>query len=384
MPLQIPYNHQTIDEDDIRAVSEALRSDLLTTGPLVEKFERAVTDFVGVDSGVAVCNGTAALHAAMAAIGIKPEDEVIVPAITFVATANCVIFMGGKPVIADVTPGDLLLDPEQVEAKITPRTKAIIAVDYAGQPCDYDTLGDIAKRHGLLLVDDACHALGAAYKGRKAGALADISVFSFHPVKQITTGEGGMVLTENRELAEKARRFRNHGITTDHNQRAEHGTWYYEMTELGYNYRITDFQCALGISQLQKIPAWQARRHEIAARYGEALAELPGINPLAVSPDVNHAYHLYVIRLDPAITGISRKAAFQAFREAGIGVNVHYIPVHLQPFYRKKFGYKRGDCPVAEDAYEQIISLPMFPGLLDTEIDRVIQAVHIITREHSR
>lgn len=374
----IPYSRQSIEDDDIKAVCEVLRSDMLTTGPLVEKFEQAVANFVGANFGVALCNGTAALHAVMAAIGVESGDEVIVPAMTFAATANCVVFMGGKPVITDVTPGALLLDPEQVETKITPRTKAIIAVDYAGQPCDYDALKNIAERHGLFLIDDACHALGAEYKKKRIGSLVDLSVFSFHPVKQITTGEGGMVLTDNRKLAEKARRFRNHGITTDHNQRAEHGTWYYEMTELGYNYRITDFQCALGISQLQKLPAWQARRHEIAARYDEALARLPGINPLAVSPDVSHAYHLYVVRLDPAITGISRKTAFQSLREAGIGVNVHYIPVHLHPFYQKNFGYREGDCPVAEEAYNQIISLPIFPAMIDNEIDKVIQAVRAI------
>lgn len=371
----IPYSRQTIDDDDINAVCEVLRSDMLTTGPLVEKFEQTLAGLAGADFGIAVCNGTAALHAAMAAIGVGPGDEVIVPAMTFAATANCAVFMGGRPVITDVAPDTLLLDPIQVEKKITPRTKAIITVDYAGQPCDYDAFEAIAERHGLLLVDDACHALGAEYKGRKTGTLADITAFSFHPVKPITTGEGGMALTNHSEFAEKIQRFRNHGITTDHRQRTEHGTWHYEMTELGYNYRITDFQCALGISQLKKLPAWQARRQEIAARYDEAFAGLPGVNPLAVSPDVNHVYHLYVIRLDPAITGLTRETAFQALREADIGANVHYIPVHLHPFYQKNFGYRRGDCPVAEEAYEQIISLPIFPGMSDENISKVTKTV---------
>lgn len=371
----IPYSRQTIEDDDIKAVCEVLRSDMLTTGPLVEKFEQAVANFVGADFGVALCNGTAALHATMATIGIKPGDEVIVPAMTFAATANCVVFMGGKPVITDVTPGALLLDPEQVEAKITPQTKAIIAVDYAGQPCDYDALKNIAKRHGLFLIDDACHALGAEYKKKRIGALVDLSVFSFHPVKQITTGEGGMVTTNNPEFAEKIRRFRNHGITTDHHQRTEGGTWYYEMTDLGYNYRITDFQCALGISQLKKLPAWHARRLEIAAQYDKAFADLAGITPLSVSPDITHAYHLYVVRIDLERTGVSRRAAFQAFRNAGIGVNVHYLPVHLHPFYRNNFGYNKGDCPVAEQAYEQIISLPIYPTMTDENTEKVIKTV---------
>ncbi len=222
----------------------------------------------------------------------------IVPTMTFAATANAVVFQGGRPVFADVLPNTLLIDPSQVEAKITSRTKAIVAVDYAGQPCDYDALRAIADRHHLILIADACHSLGAEYKGRKVGTLADLTVFSFHPVKHITTGEGGMVVTEKPEYAEKMRRFRNHGISTDHRQRTEDGTWFYEMTDLGYNYRLTDFQCALGLSQLRKLPGWIARRREIAREYDLAFAKLRAIKPLDTSSDITHAYHLYVIRLE--------------------------------------------------------------------------------------
>jgi UDP-4-amino-4,6-dideoxy-N-acetyl-beta-L-altrosamine transaminase len=365
----IPYGRQSIDEEDIRAVAEVLRSDWLTTGPAVDRFERAVAEFTGARHAVAVTNGTAALHAAVHALGIGPGDEVIVPPMTFAATANAVVFQGGTPVFADVDPATLLLDPAEVERKITPRTKAVIPVDYAGQPCDYDCLRAIARRYGLALVADACHSLGAKYKGRCAGALADMSAFSFHPVKHITTGEGGMVTTDDAALAARLRRFRNHGIGADHRQRSEAGSWYYEMEELGYNYRLSDIQCALGTSQLRKLPGWIARRHEIAAAYAAALPW----KPLAVRPDVCHAWHLYVVQAPG-----DRAAAFRALRDAGIGVNVHYVPVHLHPFYRRRFGTGPGLCPVAEQAYERLLSLPMYPGMRDADIEQVIAAVRSV------
>jgi perosamine synthetase len=240
----MPYGRQVIDETDIEAVVQVLRSDWLTTGPRVEEFEQAVARCVDAPYAVAVSNGTAALHAAMYAIGVGPGDEVIVPAMTFAATANSVVYQGGTPVFADVEPQTLLLDPLQVAAKITPRTKAVVAVDYAGQPCDYTALRDIVEKHGVLLIADACHALGASCEGKPVGSLADLTVFSFHPVKHITTGEGGMVVTAHAELAARMRLFRNHGISSDHRQRHQLGTWYYEMTDLGYNYRLTDLQCA--------------------------------------------------------------------------------------------------------------------------------------------
>ncbi len=282
------FKAQNISKRDIQAVVEVLQSDWLTTGPKVREFERTFADFVGAKEAVAVSNGTAALHAAMFALDIHCGDEVLMPAITFAATANCVVYQGGTPVFIDVNPGTLLLDPAALGENITPRTKAIIAVDYAGQPCDYDALRIIAGKHNLALVADACHALGGKYKNRAVGTLADLNTFSLHPVKNMTTGEGGVITTDDRELAEKMRRFRNHGINSDHREREAHGTWYYEMTNLGYNYRLTDFQCALGMSQLQRLRKWIARRQKVAAKYRSAFAETPQVEPLAVSNDVSN------------------------------------------------------------------------------------------------
>lgn len=380
----LPYGRQSIDEEDIAAVVEVLRSDWLTTGPKVGEFERALAEFVGVREAVAVSNGTAALHAAMYALGIGPGDEVIVPPMTFAATANCVVYQGGTPVFVDVEPGTLLIDPNQVEAKITPRTKAIIAVDYAGQPCDYDRLRAIVQSHGLKLVADACHALGASYRGRQVGSLADLSVFSFHPVKHITTGEGGMITTDDPALAERMRVFRNHGITSDHRQREQQGSWFYEMVDLGYNYRLTDVQCVLGMSQLRKLPGWLARRREIARQYDAAFAGMPAVEPLAVRPGVVHAYHLYMIRLDLARLQPTRAEVFAALRAEGIGVNVHYVPVHLHPFYRERFGTRPGLCPVAEAAYEELVTLPVFPGMGDADVADVTAAVAKVVEAYSR
>jgi len=304
---------------------------------------------------------------------------------TFAASANCVVFQGGTPVFADVDPDTLLLDPAQVETKITPRTKAIIAVDYTGQPCDYDVLRAIADQHDLTLVADACHAVGGSYKKRPVGSLANLSTFSFHPVKHITTGEGGIITTDDPELAQRMRIFRNHGITSDHRQREQQGSWFYEMVDLGYNYRLTDFQCALGISQLLKLPGWVARRQEIARRYDAAFVEMPAVGQLGVRDYVSHAYHLYVIRLDLAQLRVTRADVFSALRAEGIGVNVHYIPVHLHPFYRERFGTGPGLCPVAEAAYERLISLPMFPAMTDKEVGNVIMAVSkVISAYHTQ
>ena len=372
MTFMIPYGRQFIDEDDINAVVEVLRSDWLTTGPKIEAFEKALAGFVEAKCAVAVSSGTAALHCAMYSLGIGPGDEVIVPPITFAATANCVVFQGGTPVFADVDPETLLLDPAQAESRISPRTKAIIAVDYAGQPCDYDRLREIADRHGLYLVADGCHALGAEYRGRRVGSIADITAFSFHPVKHISTGEGGMVTTDRSDLAERARLFRNHGISTDFREREEKGSWFYEMVDLGYNYRITDFQCALGISQLQKLPFFLQQRREIARNYDEALRNVSGIIPLGRRDDILHAYHLYVIRIDANSGRKDRSRVFQELRSREIGVNVHYVPVHLHPFYQKHFGTSSGNCPVAEEAYGQILSLPIWPGMTDDHVEKII------------
>ena len=371
----IPYGRQSIDEEDIRAVVEVLRSDWLTTGPKVAEFEQAFADFIGVKQAVAVSNGTAALHAAMFALEIGPGDEVIVPSMTFAATANCVVFQGATPVFADVEPDTLLIRPAEIEAKITSRSKAIIAVDYAGHPADYDAIRSIADKHGLAVVADACHALGASYKGRAAGSLADLSVFSFHPVKHITTGEGGMITTDDEKLAQKMRIFRNHGISSEFRERERQGSWFYEMVELGYNYRISDIQCALGIGQLRKLPDFLARRRDIAARYNQYFSSIPAVEPLNTREGVQHAYHLYVVKVNFLQCGVERKDFFRKMRERGIRVNVHYIPVHLHPFYRRKFNTGPGLCPTAEEQYEKITSLPIYPAMKDSEIEQVTSAV---------
>jgi perosamine synthetase len=348
---------------------------------MVGEFERRFCEAVGAREAVAVCNGTAALHAAVFACGIGPGDEVIVPAMTFAASANAVVYQGGTPVFADVDADTLLISPEDVERKISTQTRAIVAVDYAGQPCDYDALKTIAARHNLRTIDDASHAVGGAYKGRQVGTLADLNTFSFHPVKHMTTGEGGMITTDDKAFAGRMRTFRNHGITTDHRQREERGSWAYEMVDLGYNYRITDFQCALGISQLGRLRESVARRQAIARKYDDAFAAVPAIDPLATRPDASHAYHLYVIRLALDRLAVGRAEIFKALRDERLGVNVHYLPVHLHPFYRERFGTHAGMCPVAEAAYERIISLPMFPGMTDQDVDRVIETVsHAVSR----
>ena len=380
----IPYGRQWVGEEDIQAVVEVLCSDWLTTGPLVEKFEAAVAEFVGAEHAVAISNGTAALHASVYAAGIGPGDEVIVPAMTFAASANCAIYQGATPAFADVDPETLLLDPRQVAERLTPRTKAVVAVDYAGQPCDYDALREITERHGLVLIDDACHAIGGGYRGRAVGTLADLNTFSFHPVKHITTGEGGAVTTNDAEMARRLRLFRNHGITTDHRQREKQGSWFYEMVDLGYNYRLTDIQCALGISQLGRLRGWVARRREIARRYDEAFAGLTSVNPLGVRADVSHAYHIYVVRLNLERLTTDRAGVFKRLRAEGVGVNVHYIPVHLHPFYRERFGTGPGLCPVAEAAYERILTLPLFPAMSDEDVEAVITAVRGIEDAFAR
>ncbi len=373
--IVIPYGKQFLDEADVEAVVEVLRSDWLTTGPKVGEFERAFAESVGAREAVAVSSGTAALHAAVFALGIGPGDEVIVPPMTFAASANCVVYQGGTPVFADVCPETLLIDPASAASKITERTRAVIAVDFAGQPCDYDALRAIAEPRGIPVLADACHSLGGADKGRPVGTLGRLNAFSFHPVKHITSGEGGMVTTDDPDLAGRMRSFRNHGISADFRQRDRQGSWFYEMTALGYNYRITDFQCALALSQLRKLPQWLARRREIARRYDEAFAGLAAARPLAVRAGASHAWHLYVIRLEPAALRTGRAGIFGALRAEGIGVNVHYIPVHLHPYYRERFGTGPGLCPDAEAAYERILSLPLFPRMSDDDVHRVVAAV---------
>jgi perosamine synthetase len=369
----LPYGRQHIDDADIAAVVDVLKSDWLTTGPKVAEFERAFAEFVGAEHAVAVSNGTAALHAAMFALGIGPGDEVIVPPMTFAASANCVVYQGGIPVFADVEPDTLLLDPAQVKAKITPRTRAIISVDYAGQPCDYDALRAIAERHGLALLADACHSLGGTYNGRRVGTLADLSAFSFHPVKHITTGEGGMITTHSASLAPRLRRFRTHGINSDSHIREQQGSWFYEMVELGYNYRMTDIQSALGRSQLKKLPHFLGHRRMLARLYYEKLSDIEWLQ--LPQPGDSSAWHLYVVRLKEGQLRANRAEVYAALRAENVGVNVHYIPVHLHPYYQQRFGYKPGDFPVAETAYAQAITLPLHHMMSGDDVDSVVKAL---------
>jgi len=370
---QIPYGRQSIDENDVFAACTVIRSEWLTTGPKITEFEQLLAEYVGVKYGVAVSNGTAALHCAMYAIDIQPGDEVIVSPITFIATANSIIYQGATPVFVDVSPETLLIDPDKIEEKITDKTKAIIAVDYAGHPCDYDRLKKISNKYNIALIADACHALGAEYKGKRVGSLADITVFSFHPVKHITTGEGGMLTTNSYKYVEKIKSFRNHGIDMDFRERSKKSLWNYEMIELGYNYRITDIQCALGISQLSKLDFFIKKRHEIAAVYNRFFKSVKDITPISVLNNCHHAYHLYVIKINSS-SRINRHDLFNLLRKAGIGVNVHYKPVYWHLYY-KKLGYLHGICPQAEKAYTSILSLPIFPGLTDSLIKYITETL---------
>lgn len=367
----LPYGKQEIGDADIKAVVEALCSGWLTTGPRVSEFEKAFAAHCGAAEGVAVNSGTAALHSAIRALRIQPGDEVIVPALTFAASANAALYEGGVPVFADVEADTLLIDPVSVAMKITPKTRAIVAVDYAGQPADYDALRELALGRGIALIADACHAPGATYKGRKTGTLADISCFSFHPVKHLTTCEGGMAVTGDTGMAAHMRRFRNHGIDSDHRSREAKGAHAYDMAELGYNYRLPDVQCALGMAQLARLSGWVAARQHIAALYDEALAGLAEVTPLKTRADRTNAYHLYVVKLTD---GVDRDQAFARLRAEGIGANVHYAPVYLHSYYQSR-GYKSGIAPVAEAASRQILTLPMFPAMTEGDVARVASAL---------
>lgn len=370
----LPYGHQQIDDEDIQSVVEVLRSDWITTGPKIAEFEEAVATHVEARHAVSFSSGTAALHGAAYAAGLKFGDEAITTPMTFCATANCILYQGATPVFADVSPDTLNIDPEDIAKRITNKTKAIIPVDYAGHPADLESIIELAQENKLTVIEDACHALGATYKGRQVGGICDMTVFSFHPVKHITTGEGGMVTTNDGDLAEKLRLFRSHGIAGDARQRQAKGQWYYEMVDLGYNYRLTDIGCALGLSQLKKLGDNLTRRREVAARYRTALEDIPGIILPQVRRDVIPSWHLYPVRLHTTHLGGKRREIFSALRAENIGVNVHYIPVHTHPYYRQRFCYRGGEYPVAEAAYEALISLPMFHGMTDQDVADVIDA----------
>lgn len=373
---RLSYGRQIIDAADAEAVTAALFSDWLTTGPRVEEFEKAWAGFCHARESVAVANGTVALHAAVAALGIGPGDSVIVTPMTFAASVNCVLYAGAEPLFADVDPETLLMDPSSVAKVVAQnrgkRIQAIIPVDYAGHPCDYDAIR--AASPGIPVIADACHSPGATYRDRPVGTLGDLNCFSFHPVKHLTTGEGGAVTTDNAGLAKKMREFRNHGIDSDHRQRAEKGVWAYDMKSLGCNYRLTDIQCALGLSQLGKLPNWIAKRRELANLYRSLLATVPGVEPLGIAPWANPSWHLFVVRIRPEFT-LGRDDVFVRLREKNIEVNVHYPPVHLFTYYRERFGFGPGLCPAAEQAAGEILTLPLWAGMEDADVLRVVQAL---------
>jgi perosamine synthetase len=380
----LPYGRQSIGEEDIQAVVDVLRSDWLTTGPKVAEFEEALASWVGAKHAVSFSSGTAALHGAAFAAGLRAGDEAITTPMTFAATANCVLYQGATPIFADVSADTLNLDPEQIAARITPRSRAVLPVDYSGHPADLDAIQELAAKNGLIVIEDASHALGAEYKGRRAGSIADMTVFSFHPVKHLATGEGGMVTTDRADFAETLRQFRNHGISSDARQRQSLGQWHYEMVLLGFNYRLTDIACALGLSQLRKLEGNLSRRREVAARYAVAFGELQAVTLPAVRANVNPAWHLYPIRLNLEKLSADRGKIFRALRAENIGVNVHYIPVHLHPYYRDRFGDHAGEYPIAEDAYERLMSLPMFHGMSDGDVEDVIAAVKKVIGSFAR
>ena len=381
---QIPYATQWIEEDDILAVADALRSSNLTQGPLVEEFEKSIAQYCGAKYAVAVNSGTSALHIACLAAGISEGDEVITSANTFVASANCVLYCGGKPVFADIEPGTALIDPVDIRKKLTKKTRAIIPVHFAGQPADMEEIGKIAKQNKLITIEDAAHAIGAKYRLKnsqdwvKVGSCfhSDITILSFHAVKQLTTGEGGMALTNDHNLYEKLMFFRSHGITRSIKYMKEtEGPWYYEMHELGFNYRLTDIQCALGTNQLKKLDTFIARRKEIAKMYDDAFSEIEQIDFIKEKEGFDSSRHLYAILVK------NRRNIFNwLIAETNIQVNVHYIPVYFHPYYRR-LGYERGLCPMAEEYYSRAISIPMFPKLANDEVEYVIGKIRTVVED---
>lgn len=376
----IPYGKQHIDNKDISEIVKILKSDWLTQGPKIKEFEKAVAKYCDAKYAVVVSSGTAALHAAYSVAGMGFGDEVIISSLNFAAASNIIAIIGGKPVFVDIQKDTLNMEFKNLEKKITRKTKAIIPVDFAGHPCDLDEIMRIAKKHNLLVIEDAAHALGSEYRGRKIGSIADMTIFSFHPVKLITTGEGGMILTNNRKFYNKLKKFRHHGIVKKPNK----GGWYYEIEEPGLNIRITDMQCALGLNQFRKLEKFIKKRREIVAEYNNAFKNINGIIIPSEREYVKSSYHLYIIQLDLNIIKTSRKKIFEELQKRNIGVQVHYVPLHLQPFYRKKFGYKKGDFPIIENYYKGAITLPLFPKMTDVQIEKVIKTVKEIIKFYKK
>lgn len=382
---KIFYGHQYIDEDDIRAVVDVLKSDYLTCGPKITELERKLCELTGAKYAVVCCNGTAALHIAALSAGVGEGDEVITTPITFAASANCALYCGARPVFVDIDPETYNIDPKKVEEAVTPRTKAVVAVDYTGQSADLAPLLKICREHNLTLIEDGAHVIGTKYKGQMNGSIADMTMFSFHPVKTVTGGEGGVILTNEEALYKKLLLFRSHGITRDA-QQMEHepdGPWYYEQVDLGYNYRMTDMQAALIISQLDKLPMFVRRRKEIVARYNEAFSDMPELFVQQEIPESDTTRHLYILRIVPEKLSIDRKKFFEALGAENVCCNVHYIPVYYFPYY-EKLGYSKGLCPNAEKLYEEIITLPLYYAMSDADVESVIEAVKKIVEFYRR
>lgn len=391
--MELPYGKQWIDEDDIRAVVDVLHSDFITQGPGIKEFEKALADECGAGYAVAVNSGTAALHIACLAAGIGKGHELITSPNTFVASANCALYCGAKPVFADIDPDTYDVLPGEIGRKINERTLAVVPVHFAGQSCDMDAVREEVtageQRHGskIFIIEDACQALGSSYKGKKTGSCAysDMTVTSFHPVKHITTGEGGAVFTNDEQLYKKLLVFRNHGITKNpeelvYSEQAFHAPehmnpWYYEQVELGYNYRITDIQSALGLSQLKKLPKFYGRRREIVEMYNDAFRGMEHVQTPFESDDCDSNFHLYVLLFDWEKIGISRAAFMTELKKQGIHTQVHYIPVHTQPYYRKTLGTGWGDCPNAENYYGRCLSIPLYPAMTDEDVSRCIMEI---------
>lgn len=379
----LPYGQQIIDEEDIKAVVKVLQSDFLTGGPAIEQFESEIAAFTGAKYAVAFSSGTAALHGACYAAGIGGGDEVITTPMTFAASSNCVLYQGGKPVFVDIDPLTYNLNPKLVQASITPNTKAIIPVHFTGQPAELDEIMQIAREHNLIVIEDAAHALGATYKNRSIGAIGDMTMFSFHPVKHITTGEGGMITTNNPVYYEKLLQFRTHGITRDQSRlRDNHGPWYYEMQFLGFNYRITDIQTSLGTSQLRKIGSFIEKRKQLAELYIRELGAIQEIILPHQLPYVESSWHLFIVKLQLSKLNATRRLIFQALQKENIGVNVHYIPTYLHPYY-ESLGFQKGICPVAESCYEEFITLPLFAGMDQEDVMDVVAAVKKVISHYS-
>lgn len=372
----IGYGRQYIDEEDIAAVVAALTSPAITCGPRISELEQKLCEVTGAKYAVAVSNGTAALHVAAMAAGIGEGDEVIVSPITFAASANCVLYCGGKPVFADINPETYNIDPTSIRKLITPKTKAIVAVDFTGQAVELEEIREICQEYNLTLIEDAAHAIGTKYNGRPVGSVADMTTFSFHPVKTVTCGEGGAVTTNDEDLYKKLLLYRAHGITRDEEQMV-HPTdarWYYEQVELGYNYRLTDIQAALLMSQLKKLPAFSSRRKQIVKKYNEAFVDMPEILVQKEIEASDTTRHLYILRLNLELLHCDRRQFFDAMVAENIVPQVHYIPVYWHPYY-EKLGYGKGLCPNAEKLYEEMLSIPLFYAMTDEDVEDVIRAV---------